>query len=291
MHRERIGVVGLGRMGSAIAERLASQGYQVTGWSRRGLTMAEGTALGIAVAADLGYLAAEADILILSLMDEEAVAAVLTALAGHDLANRLIVETSTVGPDIIRHHAPGLAAAGGSAIDAPISGGPDLLRLGRAGFYIGGSETDVARFRPVAEALSDRIHHVGPLGDGATAKLVNNMMLLGIWQTLKEALQLGQAAGLTRETMLAFLEGSPAASPAMRSRLPVILGQSDTVGFSLSGVVKDARVVEALAEALQLDLPATQAARQSFEAVEAKGYGEADLAMMVRIATQGKDNA
>ena len=77
----------------------------------------------------------------------------------------------------------------------------------------------------------------------------------------------------------------------MKSRLPVILGQSDTVGFSLSGVVKDARVVEALAEALQLDLPATQAARQSFEAVEAKGYGEADLAMMVRIATQGKDNA
>jgi 3-hydroxyisobutyrate dehydrogenase-like beta-hydroxyacid dehydrogenase len=290
MHRERIGVVGLGRMGTAIAERLVSQHYPVTGWSRRGLTAAEGTALGIAVATELGELVAQSDMLILSLMDEDAVAAVLTALAGHDLANRLVVETSTVGPDIIRRHAPSLAAAGASAIDAPISGGPDLLRLGRAGFYIGGSETDVARFRPVAEALSDRIHHVGPLGDGATAKLVNNMMLLGIWQTLKEALQLGQACGLTRETMLGFLEGSPAASPAMRSRLPVILGQSDAVGFSLSGVVKDARVVAALAEALQLDLPATQAARQSFEAVEAKGHGEADLAMMVRIATQERDD-
>ncbi len=57
--------------------------------------------------------------------------------------------------------------------------------------YIGGSEADVQRFRPVAEVLSNRIVHVGPLGHGAAAKLVNNMMLMGFWQTLKEALTWG----------------------------------------------------------------------------------------------------
>jgi 3-hydroxyisobutyrate dehydrogenase-like beta-hydroxyacid dehydrogenase len=287
MTRERIGIVGLGRMGSAMAERLAGQGFAVSGWTRSGVSDEQAQALGITAAADLAALAAGSDIIILSLMDDASVSAVLSALTQEAIGGRLIVETSSVSPETLKAHVPQIKAAGASAIDAPISGGPGQVRAGQIGLYVGGSDPDYQRFLPVAESVSDRIHHIGPLGHGAAAKLVNNMMLLGLWQTLKEALLLGKAAGLRRETMLAFLEGSPAASPAMKSRLPVIRGDSDTVGFALSGVVKDARVVTTLAHDLGVDLPAMSAALASFESAEAAGYGSADLATMVRIATEG----
>ncbi|MBT9371435.1 NAD(P)-dependent oxidoreductase [Rhizobium sp. CSW-27] len=288
MQTQRIGIIGLGRMGSAMAERLASEGFSVTGWTRRGVNEEQAAALGFRPAADLAGLVEAADILILSLMDDAAVESVLGELERLDLSGRLVVETSTVSPNILPAHRTALAAAGAQAIDAPISGGPDQVRQGSIGLYIGGDADNVARFMPVAERLSNRIHHIGPLGHGAAAKLVNNMMLLGLWQTLKEALQLGQAAGLTRETMLRFLETSPAASPALRSRLPVILGESDSVGFSLSGVAKDAGVVMDLARALNLTLPAMIAARQSFVDAEQAGLGEKDLATMVRAATESE---
>ncbi|SIR05565.1 3-hydroxyisobutyrate dehydrogenase [Rhizobium sp. RU35A] len=288
MTRERIGIIGLGRMGSAMATRLSAQGFAVTGWTRRGLNAEQASALGICSAADLAALVDASDIMILSLMDDAAVESILGQLGQLDLSGRLVVETSTVSPKILPAHQEALQAAGSRALDAPISGGPQQVLEGTIGLYIGGAAEDVARFRPVAEQLSNRIHHIGPLGHGATAKLVNNMMLLGLWQTLKEALQLGQAAGLARETMLRFLETSPAASPAFKSRLPVILGESDSVGFSLSGVVKDAGVVMDLAAALDLPLPAMAAARQSFLGAEQAGLGERDLATMVRAATESK---
>jgi 3-hydroxyisobutyrate dehydrogenase len=286
MTRETIGIIGLGRMGSAMAGRLAAEGFSVIGWSRSGIDPARAKALGIARAGDLRQLAASSTILILSLMDDAAVSSILCTLVDtEELAGRLIVETSTVSPQILSRHAGALEAAGARAIDAPVSGGPERVLQGHIGLYIGGADEDFRRFKPVAEALSDRIHHIGPLGQGAAAKLVNNMMLLGLWQTLKEALLLGQAAGLSRETMLRFLESSPTASPALKSRLPVIRGDSDAVGFSLSGVVKDARVVAGLAEQLNVSLPAIRAALESFEEAQRAGHGEADLATMVRAAT------
>jgi 3-hydroxyisobutyrate dehydrogenase len=157
---------------------------------------------------------------------------------------------------------------------------------GKVGLYIGGREEDYRRFLPVAEVLSDRIHHVGGLGDGASAKLVNNMMLMGLWQSMKEALQLGGKAGLSRDKMIEILSGSPAASPAMKARLPVVLGETAVVGFPVSGVVKDARVVRDLAATLGIAIPAIAASLASFEATVDAGFGEADLATMVRLAAE-----
>lgn len=288
MQKEAIGIIGLGRMGKAMAERLSGEGFTVTVWTRRGIGKDEAESLNIRPAATIVELAVASDIIILSLMDDTSVSQMLAALCREPLEGRLLVETSTVSPETLRGHMNAISAAGASAIDAPISGGPPQVRSGTIGMYIGGSETDYQRFSPVARTLSNRVLHVGPLGHGAAAKLVNNMMLLGFWQTLKEALTLGRAAGLSSDTMLAFLEGSPAATPAFKARLPVIRGEDDVVGFALSGVVKDARVVANLADHLRLSLPAIRASLTSFEEADAMGYGDADLATMVRLAAEGK---
>jgi 3-hydroxyisobutyrate dehydrogenase len=225
-------------------------------------------------------------VIILALLDDTAVHEVAGTLEILDLSGKLIVDTSTVSPLTLRTHAAAVAQVGGRLLDAPISGGPEMLLAGKVGLYIGGSEEDFRSFLPVAQVLSDRIHHVGDLGHGAAAKLINNMMLTGLWESLKEALQLGGRAGLSRDKMIEVLAGSPAASPAMKGRLPVVLGETDHVGFPVSGVVKDIRVVRDFAAQVGVPVPAMAAALKSFEDTAEAGLADADLATMVRIALE-----
>jgi 3-hydroxyisobutyrate dehydrogenase-like beta-hydroxyacid dehydrogenase len=282
--KPRVGVLGLGRMGRAIATRLAAQGHAVSGWTRSGVAPEVARTLHIAASADIAALAVASDIIVLSLSDDAAVTSVLAELSRNDLAGKLVVDTSTVGPDTLRRQAGTIADAGGAALDAPISGGPDLVLAGQAGFYIGGDAADVARFMPAAQALSNRILHVGDLGAGTAAKIVNNMMLMGYWETLKEAMLIGKSAGLRLETIVEVLKGSPAASGAFLHRLPVLLGESDAVGFTVSGVVKDAGVFRRAAEQYGVPVPVIEAAFASFRAHQQKGHGETDLATMPRAA-------
>jgi 3-hydroxyisobutyrate dehydrogenase len=288
MTKERIGIIGLGRMGSAMAERLAKQGFAVMGWTRRGLPADKAATLGIGASAYLAALLAASDIVILALLDDAAVHAVLDEIAAFGPAGRLVVDTSTVSPQTLRAHEAQLGKAGVTLLDAPVSGGPEMLLAGTVGLYIGGAEKDFQRFLPIAGVLSNRIHHVGKLGDGASAKLVNNMMLMGLWQVMKEAIELGSKAGLGRDKMIEILSGSPAASPAMRSRLPVVLGETEAVGFPVSGVLKDMGVVLDLAGHLGVATPTIEAACASFRNAATLGYGEADLGTVVRLALEGK---
>src|SRR5687768_10112663 len=98
MTKERVGIVGLGRMGSAMAKRLAAQGFAVAGWTRSGLTPETATALGIAASVDLAELLHVSDIVILALLDDAAVHAMLGELTAADLTGKMIVDTSTVSP-------------------------------------------------------------------------------------------------------------------------------------------------------------------------------------------------
>ena len=186
-----VGIIGLGKMGSAIAVRLASCGYPVAGWTRRAATAEKASAIGITVLADIPSLVARSRIVILSLFDDTAVNSVMEELKQCDLRNRLVVDTSTVGPDTIRSHALAIKQIGGAAMDAPIAGGPEMVLQGKASVYMGGDKADVAKFLPVARSFAIRVHHVGRLGGGASAKAVNNMMIISYWQCLKEALQFG----------------------------------------------------------------------------------------------------
>jgi 3-hydroxyisobutyrate dehydrogenase len=274
---ERIGVIGLGRMGSALAERLAAQGCPTTGWTRSGRAALPG----VAVADTLDEAVSSSTILVLSLFDDRAVRDVLARLARLDLSGRLIVETSTVAPAVLRDAAPTLAAAGGRAIDAPISGGPEMVRSGTIGLFVGGAAEDVARFQPIAALLSSRVVSVGPLGAGYAAKIVNNVALGGAWQAMIESMRLGARLGLDLETMVSILADSPATNPSFRARVPKILGQDKEVGFPVSGVLKDQDLFLMIAKSVGADLPALSAARENFVRVSAAGQADEDLAQVI----------
>ncbi len=279
---ERIGVIGLGRMGWALAARLAGAGMEVRGWTRSGADEERAQASGFAAVAELDDLVAASDVLILSLFDESAVREVLEKLAARELAGKLVVETSTVAPQVVRDCEEAIAEAGGRLIDAPISGGPEMVAAGTMGLFVGGRAEDVERFWPIGASASDRMMHVGALGAGAAMKIVNNVALAGSFQAAGEALELGDAMGLDFSKMLDVIGDGPAATQMFKSRIPKIKGDDTEVGFSLDGVVKDTTVFLAAARHFKVDVPALEAAAKNAKAAADAGLGHKDVAARLR---------
>ncbi|MEL6169096.1 MAG: NAD(P)-dependent oxidoreductase [Pseudomonadota bacterium] len=280
--QERLSVVGLGRMGHAMADRLAAEGQQVTGWTRSGGDPEAAKAAGYQLVPDLAGAVAASDILILSLYDETAVRSVLGQLSAMDLAGKLVVETSTVPPAVVRDCEAAIVAAGGRLIDAPVSGGPEMVIAGTIGLYIGGAEADTARFAPVAAHLSSRVVPVGALGDGVAAKIVNNLALAGAFGATMEALEVGHGLGLDLATMFAVLKDSPAITPMVRDRIPMILGEDDRVGFTVTAALKDVDVFTGAAQAVGAEVTAYGVTAGAFQAAEAAGLGDKDVAIAIR---------
>lgn len=280
--RERIGVFGLGRMGSALAARASGQGFETCGWSRSGgdADAAQSGKYGLETA--LPDAVACADILLISLLDETAVESVLAQLSNNDLSGKLIVETSTVSPDVTRRNEVRILKAGGALIDAPISGGPEMVADGTMGLFIGGAAENVTRFMKVAPKFSNRIAHVGELGTGAAAKIVNNIAIAGAFGAAIEAVNVGHKMGLDLRTMMGFLENSPGITPMVKSRIPMILGDDDRVGFSIDSGAPAGEMFLAEAARVGADVPALSAQMERTREARSAGLGQKDYASIFR---------
>lgn len=279
---ERVGIIGLGRMGSAIAQRMSAQGRSVLGWTRSGRD-----ADGIESAPDLKTLAECCDTLILSLFDDHAVSQVLDALLEFDLSGKQIIETSTVVPTVLKDRIDRINALGAVAVDAPISGGPDLVLQGKCGIFVGGDPDAATRAQDSLSAVSGRIFHVGPLGAGLAMKTINNGMLQTYFNGLADFIPLAKKAGLPLETALRILCGGPAGVPMLTDRIPKILGSDDEIGFTINATYKDNDVFNRVVESFGLTSPMLKNyKRVSGDAIDA-GLGESDPAALVSLAYDG----
>lgn len=287
--KTRVGVIGLGKMGTAIALRLSGQDYAVEAWTRSGVNDVWAQETGVRGHETLAALVANVDVILLSLSDDAAVTSVLEVLIGLNISKRLIVDCSTVNPAVLASYASRFHGAGAQVLDAPISGWPMMVSKGKCGIYIGGDESDVTRFKPIAEALSDRIVHVGSLGQGMMAKIVNNMMLASYWQSLREALQVGQSGGLSVEKMLEILINSPAANGVLALKAPVIKGAQTPPSFTVSGIVADLTMFNEVSRDAGIDTPTLRAALNNFANHEKTGAGEADFVSMIAAALTNTD--
>lgn len=276
---ERIGVIGLGRMGSAIAQRMQNAGYKVQGWTRSGRDIA-----GITRVPDLATLAAQSDTLILSLFDDTAVAQVIDSLLSGDLSGKQIIETSTVVPTILSDRIAAIENKGATAVDAPISGGPELVLSGGCGVFVGGSDQAAARASATLAGISGRVMHVGPLGTGLVMKTINNGMLQCYLNGLAELLPLAKRSGLPFETAIEILLGGPAALIMLKDRLPKILGHDDTVGFTINAAKKDNDVFQRVLASYGLDAGSLANSGQRQQAAIKAGLGEDDPAALVRFS-------
>jgi 3-hydroxyisobutyrate dehydrogenase-like beta-hydroxyacid dehydrogenase len=191
----RVAVLGTGRMGSAIARRLADTGVEVAVWNRT-RSRAEDAGVGTVVATPAEAVAM-VDVVITSLTGADALRATFGgpsgALAGARGQN--FVEMSTAGPDVLDELAPLVAKTGSTLIDAPVIGAPPAVLKGAELVIAGGELADVERVRPVLERLGE-LRHVGPFGSGARLKLVANSMLGALVLIAAELETAGKDAGL-----------------------------------------------------------------------------------------------
>ena len=259
---EQVGVVGLGRMGLAMAVTLQRAGLAVTGFDIAAAVRERAAGEGVAVATGLAELLADTPIVLASLPDDAAVTDLVEGAGGllEGPPDRLLIDTSTVEPATSRRLAATLEAAGHAMLDAPVSGGPAGAAAGTLTVMVGGSEADLARAAPVFAAIAQKVVHVGPCGAGAVAKLVNNLLCAAHLLTNGEAMRLAEAAGVPAERVLEAVNAASGRSAVSEVNLPrwILSGTFDS-GFTMGLMRKDVRLAGRLLEASNLAAPMSRA--------------------------------
>jgi 3-hydroxyisobutyrate dehydrogenase len=237
----------------------------------------------VAQAPDLATLVSRSDVLILSLFDDAAVAEMLDALLRHDLSGRLILETSTVVPQILIERADAFAKKGRRWPTRRSRAGRRWSRRApAASSWERSPRSRIGRSR--CWGITPRVLHMGPLGAGMVMKTINNGMIQIYGAGLTEMLRVAKRAGIALEDVLTVLNAGPAGTDFIRARTPKIVGEDPSVGFTLNGVLKDNGVFRRVAEGFGAGSQTLEiAGRQQAQQVE-DGLGEQDLAAGFAVA-------
>jgi 3-hydroxyisobutyrate dehydrogenase len=283
-----IGVAGLGKMGSAIALRLLEAGHQVTVWNRSAGKTAPLASAGAAVAASPAALAGAVDVVITILTDAAAIDGVYdgpNGLLAGDIAGRLVIEMSTVLPEVETTLATKVRAKGAAFVECPVGGSTGPARQGKLIGLMGAEPADAERARPVLEQLCRRIEHCGPVGAGAVMKLTINLPLLVYWQALGEALALCRPLGIDPARLIDLLadtSGGPNVLKVRGAALVKMLKGEDpgAVTFSLDTSAKDLRTMLAAGAARGVDMPVVQQTLACYEQASRDGLGEGEVSAL-----------
>jgi len=276
----KIGLVGLGRMGAAMSQRLRQQGFDVAGWDQNANANQMSATTGLRIAAHARAIAAESDIIISIITEDHGVRHIFTGSQGFlsgDVAGKLFIEMSTLQPMTGRELAPLVAAKGARLIESPVLGTIPQVRDGRLVSLVGGAAEDLERARPVLEKMTRRIVHMGPHGCGYAMKLAVNLGLGSYIQALSESLALGFKQGLSLEQMLDVLQEAPYASGWLKSKVDVIKGAKPDMTLDIRTLRKDIMSVVATGALSGVPMPQSSGTLAALSAAVANGYGAGDL--------------
>jgi 3-hydroxyisobutyrate dehydrogenase len=280
----KIGICGMGKMGSAIAQRLLSLGHKVTVWNRSPAKSGPLVTLGASAAATPADLAAASETVITMLLNDAALDNVYRGPGGllsGDIRGKLFIEMSTVFPKTQEAIGAAVTAKGADYCECPVGGTVGPAREGKLLGLAGGTEPGLARARPVLEQLCRRIEHVGPVGSGAKLKLAVNLPLLVYWQALGEALALCRSLNLPPDRLIDILSdtsGTPTAMKARGAAIGKLLAGEDigAPSFDIGAARKDLSTMVAFGQETGAKLPVTSAALGCFIEAEKSGLGDAD---------------
>lgn len=278
-----VAIVGTGRMGSAMASRLASQGIALVVHNRtRERCEALAASIGARVATTPAEAAAAADVTITMLADDAAVRATFEGPDGLIVGagpGRVLVDMSTVTPDTIRAVAGAVRATGAGLLDAPVSGSVSLAGSGGLTLMVGGEAADLERARPALEPLAKTIFHVGPLGTGAAMKLAVNTLIFGLNGAVAEGFVLAEAAGIDPALAYDVLAASAAGAPFVGYKRASFLAPAATpVAFALDLAAKDLRLITGFAAELGVPMPQAESNLALIQQASAGDRGGRDFA-------------
>jgi 3-hydroxyisobutyrate dehydrogenase-like beta-hydroxyacid dehydrogenase len=281
----RVGFVGLGTMGGAMAANAARAGLEVSAWNRSPGRAAELGDLGVAIAESPAAVAAASDVVITIVSDTPDVEAVLFGAEGVAAGAKpgsLVIDMSTISPSATRDFAARLAEQQVAMLDAPVSGGSEGAKKGTLSIFVGGEAAELERARPVLERLGTTITHVGPIGSGQAVKAVNQVILAGTYLGVAEGIVLALKSGLDVEQVVGALSGGAAQSWVLANRSGRMLDNDYPLGFKVALHRKDLGIALGMARELGASLPVSALCEAIEAGLMGQGHADDDMSAVAR---------
>ena len=281
--KPRLGFIGIGIMGEAMTLRLLERGWSMRVWNLTPDRYAKVIPAGAVEMPSPAAVAAESDIVLMCVLDATAVRNCVfgnRGLASASKSGKIVIDHSTINPDVTRDVAQKLRAANGMRwIDAPVSGGPLFARDGTLTVMAGGDGADIAAIAPVMADLARSFTHVGTVGTGQTAKILNQAIVGTGYVLMAEALALAEAAGLDAAKLPQCLSGGFADSMLLQKIYPQMAARDfePPRGYARQ-LLKDMKNVKGFAHDAGLELPLVEKAVEQYASYVEAGNEMADAA-------------
>ena len=283
-HVDSIGWIGLGVMGSPMAQRLVEAGYPLVVCARSERTRAVAQRLPASVLPSPRDVAVAAQVVFTMVSTPDDVRDVYLGEGGllsQHLPDSILVDMSTSAPDMAREVAAAASKRGAQAIDAPVSGGPSGAREGTLSIMVGGDAEAIRDVQPQLEILGGTIVRQGGAGSGQGAKLANQVLLAGCMVGICEAFVFAREEGLDERCVLESLAGGIAGSPLTTYIWERLAADEMRSGFSVALMIKDLRLVCDSAANSGLSLPGARLALQLYEAAVDAGFGSGGSQVLI----------
>ncbi|MDA8332851.1 MAG: NAD(P)-dependent oxidoreductase [Candidatus Dormibacteraeota bacterium] len=281
----RVAFIGLGAMGLPMARRIRDRGIQVEGYHPLERRARDLSAAGIPTRTDLRSVVQPATVVATMLPGPREVRQVLSGPGGVlSLARSgtVVVDFSTVGPEVAVEHSRDGALRGIQVLDAPVSGGVKGAIEGTLVVMVGGAPAALEAARPVLEALARQVEWVGDSGAGQVVKEANQLVVAGTLSVLAEAIALLRAGNVDLETGLRLLSAGQAGSTILLRKTPMFVTGDFSPQFKLALMAKDLGLVRTSAEAVGLRLPLAEHCARTFASAAAAGYRDLDCAAVIK---------
>ena len=270
---KKVGVLGLGIIGSRVAENLRKAHFDVFVWSR-------------SVRPTPGFLASPAEVadvaqvIQIFVRDDEALAEAMDGMAAHLRPDHIILNHSTVSPAAALAAAKVCEKAGAGFLDAPFTGSKNAAAGGKLVYYIGGDDKLLEQVRPVLEASSVKIMPLGGVGDATVLKIATNLVTAVIVEALAEAVAITRSKGIPAEKLLEALEANANYSTLIGMKLPTIISGNFEPHFSLRNMLKDTRFALNLARDAGLEAPVLEKTVAIMDRAVEAGKGDQDFSVI-----------
>jgi len=268
-----VGVLGLGIIGSRVAECLRQAHYDVFVWSRS-------TRPAPGFLASPAEVAEASQVVQIFVRDDAALAEVMENMRVNLRPDHVVMNHSTVSPAATRAAAKVCADAGAGFLDAPFTGSKNAAAGGKLVYYIGGGEHLLELARPVLEASAAKILPMGGVGDATVLKIATNLVSAVIVEALAEAVAITRSAGISAEKLLEALEPNANFSALIGMKLPTMISGDYEPHFSLRNMLKDARFAMSMAHQAGLNAPVLESTVAVMTDAMEKGKGDMDFSVI-----------
>lgn len=273
--RKNVGVLGLGIIGSRVAENLRERGFHVFVWNRNPRPIPNF----VGAPAELAEMC---DYIQIFVSDDDALLDVIRQMAPALGPRHIVIAHPTVAPHSMRTAADLVERRGARFVEAPFTGSKLGAEKGELVFYVAGDEVALREARPILEASSKEIIEMGEIGQATVVKLATNIATAAGVQALAEGLALVNHAGIAPEKFVAALQNNASYSKTLAMKLPKMIENNFEPHFALKHMLKDMKIASQLGLSHHLELAVTTAARDRLLEQEQRGYAEEDFSVIAR---------